>query len=484
MSLPTVASLCATLGGHLSPADGFTAREVEVSAVHISELLDPAAYLSGGELLLTTGLALPQSAMGCRRYVNGLVAAEVRALVLGLGPVHDAPPAVLAEACREAGLTLLLVPASTPFLTVTQAYWKARSRSTEQQLSDAVAAHRALVDAAVSPDPAAAVLRRLARLLDGWTALLDASGGIEQVFPERMRDEADPLHAEVERLQLAGPHSSATFRVGEHVVVVFPLIVQDRVVGYLAAASPRQLDVALRRVVLTAAALLSLDVVREERAGTGRGTTRRVLALLVDAGMVPAARLLASEERAPLPRREATVLVTRSRESQAVLAAVETWCPDALGVVTDRATAWFLLPDGHGPLPDLVLALRSADPATSAVASALTALDRVGPTRTRLVQRLATLPAGRVLLPRRHDVDGLHEAIEAFLAEAGPEVRAALVAYLRHRGQWEQAAKSLALHRNTLRYRVGRARELLGLDLDDPDVAAETWLALRAVGVA
>ena len=136
-----------------------------------------------GELLLTTGLTLPRNGIDCRRYVARLVEAEVSALALGLGPVHQRPPQVLVNACREAGLTLLAVPAPTPFLTISRAFWQAVSRSTEQQLNDAVAAHRALVDAAVAPDPAAAILRRLARVLDGWAALLNLRGEVDQIYP-------------------------------------------------------------------------------------------------------------------------------------------------------------------------------------------------------------------------------------------------------------------------------------------------------------
>ncbi|MFE4079208.1 helix-turn-helix domain-containing protein [Paenarthrobacter sp. YIM B13468] len=54
-------------------------------------------------------------------------------------------------------------------------------------------------------------------------------------------------------------------------------------------------------------------------------------------------------------------------------------------------------------------------------------------------------------------------------------------AYLRHRGQWEGAARELGIHRNSLRHRMGIAKELLQADPDDPDVAANLWLALRWV---
>lgn len=483
MAIPTVASLCSALGHHLVPADGFTAPDTEISAVHISELVDPNAYLSGGELLLTTGLALPRSDLGCRRYVSRLVQAQVSALALGLGPVHQAPPAPLVDACREARLTLLVVPAPTPFLLVSRTYWAARARSTEQRLNDAVAAHRALVDAAVAPDPTAAILRRLAGLLGGWAALLTAQGRVDQSYPAGLGEEMEALQAEVSRLEVAGVHSSASFSSADHVVVVFPLAVESRIVGYLAAGSPRQLEPPQRRVVLTAAALLSLDVVRDQRSQSAREATRRCVALLVDAGLPDAARRLAADTGVPPPRREVCVLALQGRDSSDLVGAVERWCPEALSVMVDRGAAWCLLPDGHPGFDDLEAELKAADPTARAVVSELVAVESAGRVRSRTRRALEATSPGEFLRPR--PTGGVvPRAVDRFVAEASPELLQALVAYLRHRGQYEQASKTLELHRNTLRYRVARARELLGLELDDPDVSAETWLALRTRGVA
>ena len=72
VALPTVASLCRSLRKDLHPADGFVAPETPVTAVHVSELVDPTLYVSGGELLLTTGLILPTSRIGWKRYVSRL----------------------------------------------------------------------------------------------------------------------------------------------------------------------------------------------------------------------------------------------------------------------------------------------------------------------------------------------------------------------------------------------------------------------------
>jgi purine catabolism regulator len=43
----------------------------------------------------------------------------------------------------------------------------------------------------------------------------------------------------------------------------------------------------------------------------------------------------------------------------------------------------------------------------------------------------------------------------------------------------EHTARALGVHRNTVRQRIATAERLLDVDLADPDVSAELWLALR-----
>lgn len=54
-----------------------------------------------------------------------------------------------------------------------------------------------------------------------------------------------------------------------------------------------------------------------------------------------------------------------------------------------------------------------------------------------------------------------------------------LLAWLRDRGGVSEVAAQLHVHRQTVRYRLGRLRELLGDDIDDPDARLELDLALR-----
>jgi purine catabolism regulator len=165
---------------------------------------------------------------------------------------------------------------------------------------------------------------------------------------------------------------------------------------------------------------------------------------------------------------------------------VESWSADVLAVATTRAESWYLLPSGHPQLADLGRSLLKADSRASAVVSELVRLEDVGTTRSRLGDRLRGLPKGELALDEfpLGDARLIATRLDDFLEAQSKDLIAAVAAYLRHHGQWAQASRDLGVHRNTLRYRLSRAREALGVEIDDPDIAARLWLLMRERGVA
>ncbi|MBO9523446.1 MAG: PucR family transcriptional regulator [Nocardioidaceae bacterium] len=485
MAVPTVASLCRTLGTDLAPAPGFDAPAREVTAVHVSELADPTPYLTGGELLLTTGLALPRSRLAVERYVGRLVEADVSALAFGLGPVHAEVPATLSAACATLGLPLLVVPAPTPFQVITRSYWTAVSRSAEQQLKDVLVAQRSLVEAASSADPVPAVLRTLSRSLDAWAARLGPRGEVEVVVPAGARDRAEQVRADVARLQGAGVHSSASFATGTDAVVVYPLAVEENVAGFLAVGTATALDGDRRRAVLTASALLSLDAMRATESAASALELQRCVGLLATTGYVDAARSLAASVGTPLPPARVRVLALTGREIGPLVAAAQRWCGEAVAVRTDRRSGWLLVPAEHPPTATLARALRRQDDQATAVLSETVPVERADAVRGLAVAAAAGAAPGHLDLtgpaaPGDDAFAGLGDALD----DLDADLTATLAGYLRRHGHVEAAARDLDLHRNTVRQRVARIAAALDADLDDPDVTARLWLLLRRRGAA
>ncbi|HTF50650.1 MAG TPA: helix-turn-helix domain-containing protein [Pseudonocardia sp.] len=70
----------------------------------------------------------------------------------------------------------------------------------------------------------------------------------------------------------------------------------------------------------------------------------------------------------------------------------------------------------------------------------------------------------------------------AYDEQRGTELVRTLSHYLARGGNYELTAKSLIVHRNTLKYRLQRIRQIGGLDLGDPDTCFNLELATRAWG--
>jgi purine catabolism regulator len=93
--------------------------DMPVRWVHISELVDPTPWLSGGELLLTTGLAL-NSPKRQRDYIATLADHGLAGLGLGTGFTHEKVPKALLEAARDRDFPLFEVPYELPFIALTE----------------------------------------------------------------------------------------------------------------------------------------------------------------------------------------------------------------------------------------------------------------------------------------------------------------------------------------------------------------------------
>jgi DNA-binding PucR family transcriptional regulator len=68
----------------------------------------------------------------------------------------------------------------------------------------------------------------------------------------------------------------------------------------------------------------------------------------------------------------------------------------------------------------------------------------------------------------------------AYDARRNMDLVGTLATLFRCGGSLEATAAALHTHRNTLRYRLGRIREISGHDLGDPDTRFHLELALRA----
>jgi purine catabolism regulator len=151
--------------------------EAPVRWVHISELEDPTPWMSGGELLLTTGLQLA-TAKRQRAFVDLLADHQLAGLGFGTGFSHRTVPEAVVAAARERGLPLVEVPYDVPFIAVTEAAFSRLVNEQYAVLRRAIAAHERLERIVLAERGLDAVVAALATLIGGTVLAYDARGAL------------------------------------------------------------------------------------------------------------------------------------------------------------------------------------------------------------------------------------------------------------------------------------------------------------------
>jgi purine catabolism regulator len=470
--------------------------------VAVSELEDPAPFLEGGELLLTTGMRLPEKAAACSAYVRRLVDAGVVALGLGVGLSHASVPDALVTAAERAGLVLLEVPEGTPFIAVTKAVSRLLAAEEYDEAARGFAAQRDLIRGALTAEDGGthAVVTRLAKHVGGFALVLDPSGGVVQASPADAAARASELAGEIARLRPKGLLASAVVSGATEYVVIQPLGVRGRARGFLAVGAPGPLRANDQAVVNLAVSLLSLSLARAEgRSSAERGVRAAALRLLLDgrAADLPLEPL----GWAGLRGRPVRVLVARpAGVDAAAVAAAEDRLAEALpgsavaaGLVVDDPTVVVgvapaaLAVDGATTAAedvDVLVGVGVGDEAdvddTSGLARSWARARRALAAGGAGVRSYDDLGGGLEALLDPAAADAWAAALLAPLEEPGEraDLAATLLAWLSRHGQVDAAAADLGVHRHTVRHRLRRAEALLGRSLDDPGVRAELYLAL------
>lgn len=173
LTVADVLDLDIVRGGQPQVLAGRDRLDTPVRWVHVSELVDIAALLRGGELVLTTGIALPDDRDELQRYVVDLAAVGASGLVVELGRRYAAQlPATLVGAAERHGLALIALERETPFVRVTEAV---HARIIDAQMAELRASeqvHRTFTELSMEGAEPDTIVREVGRLA-GRPAVLE-----------------------------------------------------------------------------------------------------------------------------------------------------------------------------------------------------------------------------------------------------------------------------------------------------------------------
>lgn len=132
--------------------------------VHISDLIDIAGLLAGGEMILSTGLGLPAARDSLRHYVRSLSDVDVGALVIELGGKLSELPKALVEEAHASDLPLIVLERETRFVDVTEAVHTLIVDARVGQLERSELIHRQFTELTVEGAPPEAIVSAAAEL--------------------------------------------------------------------------------------------------------------------------------------------------------------------------------------------------------------------------------------------------------------------------------------------------------------------------------
>jgi purine catabolism regulator len=509
----TVQGMLDELG--LSLVAGKESAEAPIRWVHISELLDPTPWMSGGELLLTTGMQLTDPDEQ-RAYVKRLVDHHLAGIGFGVGFQHDTvPPAIVDEAQRH-GFALFEVPYEMPFIAITE---KAFGRLVNEQyevLQRGIAVHRRLEQLVLEQRGLGEVARALSAAVGGSVLLLDPQG--EPMASAAFRRELSPaaveaIRAEVARRNEAG--RAAAFEPDHDEIagrsLALPVAAEPHAprVWLVAIRDGGGLGEFERLILQQAVTVVALELMRRR---VVRDTERRLAGDVLDevvAGALDEAELRGRLRPFGVGERAAVLVfaLPNPEDAEEALGRALTEAGVQEGLVATRAGRLCAILDGegqdplelaarvravlaeeHGPVRAAgsrvadTTALRRSFHEASYALEAAAMLDGRAPE----VASWRDLGAFQFLLSVQDDealrlyTDSVLGPIESGEGEYGGELLRSLEAFVEHNGQWERAARELYCHRHTLRYRIRRVEQLTGRDLSSARDRIEFWLALKA----
>jgi DNA-binding PucR family transcriptional regulator len=481
--------------------------------VYTTDLIDPARYLSGGELVIS-GLVWRREPADSERFVAAVAGARAVALAAGEAVFHGIPDD-LVEACSRHGLPLLAVPEEVSFAAVTELVVGALTAARGDRLAHTLGRQRQLLSAVAGGLGLDELAAEVSAATGVVIRVLSATG--RAVVPGPTPLSGDELDAVVTTYLTAERLPAVVPGIERSVFPVGPAS-EQRVTSWFVAADGdcTSWDAEIGDTVGELVAITALDRARRsERLRLAREITEDAIALIASGSANRPETAVRLRQASLDPEGSLVVAVAgfadadRVDTARSVLVDAASHAgPPAVGVHDGLAVA--LLPAGPPDAPtDAVIgaALRLLGPGLApdrltvgvsrpatidALSGALQearharelAARRPGPVHVVTGAEVTSHVALLAAVPdevRRAFAARVLEPVLDYDARTGAGLQETLEAFLECSGSWSRAAQRLHLHVNTVRYRIGRVEELTGRNLAELADRVDVYLALRSL---
>lgn len=502
LSVRQVLALERVLAGEPEVVAGAGQLDRPVRWVHVAEAPDVGVMLSGGEMVLTTGVLLAGDEEKQAEYVRSLHRAEAAAVVLGLGRAFPAPPDVMRRAAERCGLPMVVLHRPFPFAELTEEVQARLVRRKFAAVSLSESVRTALTGLITAGAPLQRLLDEVAQHSACPVVVTNLAHRVLATAGERPA--VDDVLRDWERIarQAGGSEGDGWIRA--------ELAGRGERWGQIVLCGHRG-DTATGRLLADRAA--EALVLHRMLGGTSAHTweEQSAASLLTDlvSGVVPARQLLPRARAAGLPvnRRTFAPLVVRDAEAAGLERVLRILgLPGLVAELADGATAVLLslardqdasvlvanfaarvrseagrtvvaAADPRIAWDDVPAGLREAQHVADAVADSSAVLDLPAVVRLKDVHLRGLI---RLLRDDPHVQSFAERELDGLLCSADDDLLSVLRTYLATGRNKSRTAQLHHVSRPALYRRLEAIQTRLGVDLDDFEQAASVHIALLA----
>jgi DNA-binding PucR family transcriptional regulator len=534
----TVQDILDIPGLNLKLLAGAKAVNNPVRWVHIAEVRDPAKWLKGGELLLSTGMGIGHSTEDQVAFLSSVIDANLAGLGFGTGFSYKKVPQAMVDLAERQDFPVFEVPYSVPFIAITEAVSSKIVNEQYALLQRSLAVHEKLTKIVLEERGLDSIITTLSTLVGCSAVLFDFHGLVlcEASYRRQLTSEMIAgLWRQISERRANRQNFSIGLEGNPTTVQVYPIVASHRIGAFLAVVKDTGEFSDYDRIILHhVVTVTALELVKKKAVAE---TEKRLAGDFFD-------ELIASDlYEEEIARRLAffgldpegqhmialvdidefkTFTSGNGEREETVIQDVKErlhWAVDeflarreVLFISASRSDSVVVLVQLGGVRANDIIALAAdLQRAVDAMLPEITVSIGLGRPHKSLVDlrqsyyealyaiRIRKLKGNRAVIASFDDLGsyglllGLQDtlSLEVFYdsvlgklheydEQNSSDLVKSLACFLEANGHWGEASERLYVHRHTLRYRMKRVEEITGRDLGSSQDRMEFWLALKA----
>lgn len=474
---------------------GTAGLEREITWAHVCELPDPTPWVTGGELIMTTGLAIPRIAQEQELYLQRLLDAGVSGLAIAenmYAPELTNP--LLASADRNA-FPILLTAHDIPWIAISRTVADANTHKDHARVVQMLRVYE-IARQAIHNTSIATILSMLGDIIHCTLYVLDPVNRKPLYHDVKLPDNIANILSYLRSSKMS--RSLAVQRIERSGVTVLLLSVPASRPALLLAITHSTVvpeNLVLRHITTIVGLIVEKNTAMHERQ---RRLGAEIMTGLIEGRLTADAAyyLLAEHELGEEPRCIVACSAGEHPFEQAWLH-LHLYARSIPHLLTRRGNVLFaFLPATTSALSGLrdelparvrmgvsnTLGLPTRTP--EAHQEAMWALRTAETNEKNIVYYSEESPISPFLPRSRSEARELVELVLgdllAYDTRNNSQLAMTLYTFLHENRSWKGTAKALHIHKQTLVYRIRRIEQMTGRRIDDTSNVAELWLALQS----